>query len=453
MTTQQRFVQNLAAGMLAGEWTAAGIRESVYRATGRRFAWGPALAKRLLNAHATAPTFPTLLATLTADAGFQRGLTVLASARNADNRFPVWHLFSAPAPPPLPRPQWAAELPDLPNEPALAEWLGVSLERLLWLADTKSRNTGHRPGSVRTYRARWVPKTHGRARLLEVPIPALMRAQRKILAELLNLVPAHPAVHGFRPGHSAITNAAQHCGRACVIRFDLTDFFPSIPVGRIFRMFLTLGYSEPVARLFGCLCTTRLPAEDWNRRPNPRNDSSEYQTQTRLASRHVPQGAPTSPALANLTAYRLDCRLAGLASACGATYSRYADDLTFSGDDTLRRSAARLARRVALIVVEEGFALNRGKTRVQGRGERQLVTGVVVNVRPNIPREDFDQLKAILTNCVRHNPATQNRTNHPDFRAHLAGRIAHVASVNPTRGRKLWATFDRIVWDTNSAQS
>ena len=80
------------------------------------------------------------------------------------------------------------------------------------------------------------------------------------------------------------------------------------------------------------------------------------------------------------------------------------------------------------------------------RAGRQTVTGVVVNVRPNVPRAEFDLLKAILTNCVRHGPAAQNRANVPDFRAHLAGRVSHVAAVNPVRGRALWALFDRIAW-------
>ena len=443
MNPQQRFVRNLAAGLLAGGWTAAGIRASAHRATGQRFVWMTPLAKRLHAAHPTAPPFPVLLAFLNADRGFR---TALAGA----NDFPVWHIFTPPAPPPAPRPEWAKGLPDLPNETALAEWLGVSPSRLLWLADPKGRNPGYR-GAVRTYRARWVPKSRGRARLLEIPTPLLMRVQRQLLADLLNHVPPHPAVHGFRPRHSAITNAAAHCGRAVVIRFDLTDFFPSIPAGRVFRLFLTLGYSEPVARLLGGLCTTRLPDAVWRARPNPLTDGSDHATRTRLASRHLPQGAPTSPALANLVARRFDRRLAGLASACGATYTRYADDLTFSGGDDVRRAAARLARRVVLIAAEEGFTLNRGKTRVQGRGGRQTVTGLVVNLRPNVPRAEFDLLKAILTNCARHGPATQNRANHPDFRAHLAGRVAHVAAVHPARGRKLWALFDRITWPAASA--
>jgi retron-type reverse transcriptase len=171
-----------------------------------------------------------------------------------------------------------------------------------------------------------------------------------------------------------------------------------------------------------------------------------------LNARHLPQGAPTSPALANLVAYRLDRRLAGLAAACGVTYTRYADDLTFSGGEELRRAWQRFARRVTLIAAEEGFRVNRGKTRVIGRAARQTVTGVVVNVRPNVARAEFDRLKAILTNCAKHGPATQNRENVPDFRAHLVGRVAHVAAVNSVRGRKLWGLFDRIAWPTPASE-
>lgn len=441
-----RFVRNLTAALLAGEWTTAGLRSSIHRASRKRFGWAPALVKRLHAAHPTPPPFTALLEFLGHDAGFARALNVMATARDPANRFPVWHIFAEPAPQPRPRPDWAQELPELRNEPALAEWLGVSAGRLRWLADPTGRNAT-RTG-VRAYRARWVPKPKGRARLLEIPLAPLKHIQRKLLADLLNRVPPHPAVHGFRPGHSIVTNATPHCGREVVLRFDLADFFASVPVGRVLALFLVLGYTEPVARLLAGLCTTRLSSSDWNARPNPLNDGSEHATRTRLTSRHLPQGAPTSPALANLVAFRLDRRLAGLASACDATYTRYADDLTFSGGEHLRRHAERFIRLVTLIVAEEGFALNRGKSRMQGHGKRQTVTGVVVNQRTNIPRPEFDRLKAILTNCVRHGPAGQNRDRHPDFRAHLAGRVAHVAGVNPVRGRKLWALFDRIVWPT-----
>ena len=223
-------------------------------------------------------------------------------------------------------------------------------------------------------------------------------------------------MHGFRAGRSTVTNASEHCARAAVLRFDLADFFPAIPADRVYRLFRAIGYPEPLVRLLGGLCTTQLPRSVWDTRPHPAQDGSDYPQWARLGAALAARGA-TSPAIANLAAFRLDRRLAGLAAACGATYTRYADDLTFSGGDSLRRSWRGVTRRVVLIAAEEGFRVNRGKTRLMGRGRRQTVTGLLVNVRPNVPRSEFDQLKAILTNCVRHGPAGQNRENVPDFRA------------------------------------
>ena len=446
MDKQLRFVRNIAAGLLASEWTAVALRTAIHRATGHKFGWANALVKRVLATHSQPPEFPVLFAYLQQDAPFARVLAKMAQARVAADRFPRRTIFPVPSDPLPPSPTWAAHLPQWRTEHDCANALGVTLPQLLWLADPTGRNPTQPEAGLRTYRHRWVAKPRGGARLLEIPTPLLRRTQRRLLDTLLNHVATHPAAHGFRRGHSIVTNAAEHCGRAVVSRFDLTDFFPSVNAGRVYQLFRILGYPEAVVRLLGGLCTTRLPRSAWDSRPNPARDGSDYPAWARLNARHLPQGAPTSPALANLAAFHLDRRLAGLASSCGATYTRYADDLTFSGGEELRRSAKRLARCVTLIAAEEGFAVNRGKTRVLGRAGRQTVTGVVVNVRPNIPRAEFDTLKAILTNCARHGPASQNRANVPDFRAHLSGCVAHVAEVNPARGRKLWAIFDRIVW-------
>jgi phosphoglucomutase len=101
---------------------------------------------------------------------------------------------------------------------------------------------------------------------------------------------------------------------------------------------------------------------------------------------------------------------------------------------------------VEKIVREEGFALNPAKSRVMRRHARQMITGIVVNAHCNVPRAEFDALKAILFNCIRHGPAAQNHENIPDFRRHLEGRVAWVAQINPRRGEKLCALFDRIEW-------
>jgi retron-type reverse transcriptase len=279
-----------------------------------------------------------------------------------------------------------------------------------------------------------------------MPVGKLKAIQRKILREILQLVPIHPAAHGFTPGRSIVTNAAAHCGKDVVLRFDIADFFPSVTAARIFGIFRTLGYPPQVARVFLGLCTSSVPADVWERRPGARI-GSDFETGQRFLTRHLPQGAPTSPALANLAAARLDRRLSGLATKAGATYTRYADDLAFSGGPELARGRLRLEPIVGAIAIEEGFHLNHRKTRLMRAGVRQIVAGVVVNVRPNIRRAAFDVLKATLTNCVKHGPASQNRDSLQDFRAHLKGKVAQVASVNPQRGEKLRAIFRQIRWE------
>lgn len=160
---------------------------------------------------------------------------------------------------------------------------------------------------------------------------------------------------------------------------------------------------------------------------------------------HLAQGAPTSPALANLAAHRLDARLSALATKEGLAYTRYADDLCFSGEFV----GDRFLGWVEAIARDERFRIHPRKTRRMHRGTRQRVTSIVVNEHPNVDRPTFDRLKATLTNCVRHGPASQNRAEHPDFRAHLQGRIAWVSMVSPRRGEKLRALFDAIRWESS----
>src|SRR5207248_9475177 len=150
-----------------------------------------------------------------------------------------------------------------------------------------------------------------------------------------------------------------------------------------------------------------------------RSDHTSNRPHNRAA--HLPQGAPTSPALANLCAYRLDCRLDALARSLGAAYTRYADDLAFSGGEELERGARRFQVLVCRVALEEGFEVHTRKSRFMRRAVRQQLAGVVVNDRPNVKRADFDALKAILCNCARHGPASQNRDGRGAFRAYLPG--------------------------------
>jgi hypothetical protein len=160
----------------------------------------------------------------------------------------------------------------------------------------------------------------------------------------------------------------------------------------------------------------------------------------------LPQGAPTSPALANICVYRVDCRLAGLAKSAGAEYTRYADDLAFSGGDAFERCVERFSTHVAAILFAEGFTVHHRKTRIMRQGVRQHLAGLVTNECMNIVRGDFDRLKATLINCVRLGPESQNRDGHSAFRMHLEGRVGFVETIHPARGQRLRAILDRIQW-------
>jgi len=320
-------------------------------------------------------------------------------------------------------------LPVIETAGALAEWLQLYPPELEWFADLKGLGYKTKRPRLRHYHYRVLTKGSGATRIIEAPKPTLKELQRKILTEILNKIPSHPAVHGFRRGRSIKTYVSPHVGKRVVLKMDLQDFFPTITGARIQTVFRTMGYPESVADLLGGICTNAVPGHgDLYARP------------------HLPQGAPTSPALANICAYRVDCRLSGLAQSSGAEYTRYADDLAFSGGEDFEGRAGRFSTHVAAIVLEQGFSVNYRKTRIMRQGVRQRLAGLTANRRVNVIRADFDRLKATLTNCVRKGAASQNREGHPMYRAHLEGRVGFVESINPAKGRRLRKIFEQIAW-------
>ncbi len=340
-------------------------------------------------------------------------------------------------------------VPSLPTQTDLAAWLGVTRAQLDWLADVPGIERTSSPGRWRRYRYTWIPKRSGGERLLERPGLDLARVQRKVLHGILGRVPPHDAAHGFVAGRGVRSFAEPHSGQAVVVRVDLEDFFFSVRPARIWAVFRTAGYPDGVASALAGLCTNRAPAAvlAQARRPDSLSEAdARWRLARRLESRHLPQGAPTSPALSNLAAYRLDVRLSALAMAMGARYTRYADDLAFSGGSALARRTHKLLRYVSQILREEGFTPRAGKTRVMHQRTQQRLAGVVVNAHPSVRRVDYERLKAILHLCRTRGPASQNTEGHPDFRAHLLGRIAWVAHLHPARGAKLRAIFEQIVW-------
>jgi hypothetical protein len=158
----------------------------------------------------------------------------------------------------------------------------------------------------------------------------------------------------------------------------------------------------------------------------------------------LPQGAPTSPAIANVVARRLDVRLSRLAAKFGAVYTRYADDLTFSFGTPPDVDLGRFFWWIDSICQAEGFLEHAGKRRVLRPNNQQRITGVVVNGGLHVPRADRRRFKAILHNCATHGVASQAR-GRDDFEAYLAGYAAYVQMVEPALGKRWAAEVDRLL--------
>jgi hypothetical protein len=333
-------------------------------------------------------------------------------------------------------------LPSLATVKDLRLWLGLFEHELAWFADVERRQHRVTQSRLHHYRYRWIEKRSGSQRLIEIPKTRLKAIQRRISGEILNRVPPHACAHGFTRGRSSRSYVAPHVGKPVVLRMDLKDFFHTVPVPRIGALFRRLGYPWAVARLLQGLCTHASSPP----LAGDRFQSLSWEKRKRLVDKHLPQGAPSSPAIANLCAWRLDCRLQGVANRFSLDYTRYADDLAFSGGEHLLRLAPFLQRLIGAIALEEGFAINHRKTRLRTQAQSQRLAGVIVNSKPNLPRAEFDRLKAILHNCTVSGPESQNLEGVEDFKAHLAGRIAYVSWLNPTRGARLKRLFDSIHW-------
>ena len=326
----------------------------------------------------------------------------------------------------------------------LADYFSTTTKTLLWLSAVAG--TSH---PSQHYHSKWIRKRVGH-RLLESPLPKLKSVQRMILTDILNPIPVSNFAHGFCKKRNTKSFVARHTGRSVCLKMDLHQFFPNIEARRVGGIFKSLEYPRPVTRVLTGLCTTIAKPDDISKL---RTMSTSGQQLNRIyAMRHLPQGAPTSPKLANLVAFRLDRRLDGLVRPFDGRYSRYADDLLFSfprdyaADRQCKNRLRRLSDRIAAIAIEEGFKVNFRKTRIMFRSQRQLATGLVLNESPNCPRKKYERVKATLHNCIHLGPESQNRDSHPNFQAHLRGQIEWIAYLNPTRGQKLRNQFEQIQW-------
>lgn len=290
------------------------------------------------------------------------------------------------------------------------------------------------------YRTFQIPKrTPGEVRTLKAPDRGLLRLQRLLLSCLTAaFTTSHPASHGFVPERSVLTNAQPHVGHRFVLNLDLRDFFPSTSIGRIVAVLQLppFGLLKEGAYLVANLCCDQGC---------------------------LPQGAPTSPLLTNAVCQRLDRRLHQLAIRHRCTYTRYADDLTFSCNRPIFRD--RFHQELNTIITAEGYQQNERKQRLQTTEGRQVVTGIVVNERSNVPREYVRQIRAMLHNWKTKGYEVASdtlRQRYPASTAHaryegkvpklervLAGKIAYLCMVRGKEDEVYLAYATKLALLTN----
>jgi hypothetical protein len=259
------------------------------------------------------------------------------------------------------------------------------------------------------YRTSERPKKNGGTRIITAPLPRLKRLQRRLLANGFATVPLHEAAHGFRAGGSIVGNACPHVGKELVVNLDIENFFAATPYPLILRACrkLSAGRLSPRALLLLA-------------------DLCSY-------GGALPTGAPTSPAIGNIVLESVDKALGRAAARRGASYTRYADDLTFSGDGETH-GLIPFARRV---LAQLGYRVARRKINLFRRGRRQMVTGLVVNDRTNWPR----RLRRLLRAAVdrRRRGETPVWLGRPLSDDQLRGLIAFLNLTQPAEASRLKA--------------
>ena len=266
----------------------------------------------------------------------------------------------------------------------LSTAMGFEPADLVWLCYERGATT------VDHYTRFEIPKRSGGSRLISSPKPKMRKAQTWINESILSQLVPSKYCYAFRPGTSIVDNAKQHLNKSILVKFDLKDFFPSITFSRVRGYFQYLGYNPGISSVLALLCTDA---------PRARVTVKGISAIVALGERSLPQGACTSPALANLIASRLDNRLSGFAAYLDKdwTYTRYADDLTFSTSDA-EADLAPLMGAVKRIAVDERFEINLKKTKVMRSPKRQSVTGLIVSSEVRIPKKVIKQIRALFHN-------------------------------------------------------
>lgn len=327
-------------------------------------------------------------------------------------------------------PTTAAEfgLPLIQTPTELANAMNISIKELHFLVYHRTLST---TSHYQTFR---IPKKTGGFRTISAPMPRLKSAQYWIQQNILSKIPTLECVHGFVPGRSIVTNATPHIHQDVVINLDIKDFFPSITESQVITIFQKIGYPVNIAVLLARLCT--MPIEH-----RVQLDGQDFILC--MNERILPQGAPTSPSLSNHAFAIADQEFMQICASHNLQYTRYADDLTFSGTvDTENIGSFLFA--VRSVIKRHNFTEHPSKTRIMRKGRRQEVTGIVVNEKLNLDRIALMKFRAFLHHIDQNGLDGAYWNGTAGLLDKMMGFACFVCMVHPTKGEKLLATAKKI---------
>jgi len=307
-------------------------------------------------------------------------------------------------------------LPVIETDKELAEFLSIDYKTLRLL-------TYHRDVvTIDNYYRFTIPKKSGGVRNIAAPKTSLKLVQRKILDDILVKIPVSSSAHGFLSGKSVISGAKTHTAKPSIlINMDLENFFPTITFERIRGLFKYFGYSGYIASLFAMLCTycERVPIKI-------KGETKYVKTTDRI----LPQGSPASPMITNIICAKMDKRLEGLSNKFNVIYTRYADDISFSyAEEEHSFNISGFINTINKIVNEEGFIINKKKTKVLRKNNRQIITGIVINNDEiGVAKKWVKNLRALIYNTKKDVSKANSQVINE-----IMGRIEWLKSVNSVR--------------------
>ncbi|WP_279151331.1 retron St85 family RNA-directed DNA polymerase [Photobacterium iliopiscarium] len=264
------------------------------------------------------------------------------------------------------------------------------------------------------YKTYYIPKVSGKVRLIAQPSRELKAIQAWILRNILDKLSVSSCSKGFELGTSILDNAIPHIGSNFILTIDLKDFFPNVAASKVYGVFNSIGYNKELSTLLTNLCTY---------------DGG------------LPQGAPTSPKLANLVCAKLDARIQGYAGSRGIVYTRYADDMTFSANTITK--IIKTKQFIGTIISDEGFKINNNKTVVCGTKRQKKITGLILSENNvGIGRMKYREIRVKI-----HHLFIDKSSDY----AHINGMLAYVYSVDRKSYNKLYSYIASLTKKNSSS--